>query len=267
MAKGGKGKPSLNNGIIYGYGLGEFGYNFFITFLAYYLSYFLTNIAGFSMLLAGTMVTLTNVIKWVTMPIAGTIIDAKALKGGRYRPWMVVGALLMLVGGTACFFKFPMRAGIGYAVVYLIFFAICYIGYGLMWVSYRALMDPMSKNPQDKVALSTSSSQMGALARIIYAFGATNIVGLFASAAMGYFVTTLIFNVILVLSIVAVFFITKKYDNDETMASARQKMAKQKLTGKEIVENPLTGPCWSSSLRCSSVSRLLLSYLHYWCTI
>lgn len=224
--------------------MGEFGYNFFITFAAYYLSFFLTNVAGFPMVLAATMITLTNVIKWVTMPIAGTIIDAKKIKGGKYRPWMVVGSCLMLVGGTLCFTKLPMPANVGYSVVYLLLFALCYIGYGLMWVSYRALMGPMSKNPQDKVALSTASSQMGAVARIFFAFGAVNLVGMFASEATGYSVVTLLFNAIMVICMVIVARATKRYDNDLLNAQAQtvQQGAKQKLTGKEIWNNLSSRP-------------------------
>lgn len=244
MIKEATSKPTLKNGIIYSYAMGEFGYNFFITFAAYYLSFFLTNIAGFSMVIAATMITLTNVIKWVTMPIAGTIIDANKIKGGKYRPWMLIGSCLMLVAGTLCFTKLPMPANVGYSVVYLIFFAICYIGYGLMWVSYRALMGPMSKTPQDKVALSTASSQMGAVARIFFVFGAVNLVKLFASEATGYSVATLLFNIIMVVCMIIVARSTKEYDNDllYVQVQTNQQQVKEKLTGKEIWDNLTSQP-------------------------
>lgn len=244
MNKGNSNK-TLSFGVTYGYGLGEFGYNFFITFLAYYLMVFLTNIAGFTTALAATIYTCTNIIKWVTMPMAGTIIDAKQLKGGKYRPWLIIGAALMVIGGTVCFTKI-MEPGVAYAVVYLIFFFICYLGYGLMWVSYRGLMDPMCSTPEDKVSLSTASAAMGALARIFYVFGAVGIVNMVANAtgsqATGYSVVGGLFTVIILLCMIAVSAITKKYDNAEKQAVAAQKQAKAKLSGKVILDNIANKP-------------------------
>ena len=42
-------KSKLSLALRYGYGLGEFGMNFLLTYVTYYLTFFLTNVAGLSM--------------------------------------------------------------------------------------------------------------------------------------------------------------------------------------------------------------------------
>ncbi|MBR2789337.1 MAG: hypothetical protein IKD70_01790, partial [Eggerthellaceae bacterium] len=61
MADQVKPKTTLSLGLRYGYGLGEFGMNFLLTFITYYLTFFLTNIAGLSMAVAATVTTVTTV--------------------------------------------------------------------------------------------------------------------------------------------------------------------------------------------------------------
>ena len=264
-----KKKSNLPFSVVYGYGLGEFGYNFFITFLAYYLLVFLQQIAGFNPTMAATIFTFTTVIKWVTMPIAGSIIDSTQLKGGQYRPWLLIGSLMMVVGGTLCFTRL-MAPGVGYAIVYLVCFFVCYLGYSLMWVSYRGLMDPMCTDPADKVSLSTESAALGALARIFYVFGAVTLVQSFSDPAKGYSVVGLLFTVIIFLCMLAVSAITKKYDNAELRAAAAQKAPAQKLTLKDIANTIGTKPMLIYSLTMlfrisviAIVPTLLVYYLTY----
>ena len=99
-------KSKLSLALRYGYGLGEFGMNFLLTYVTYYLTFFLTNVAGLSMALAATVTTATTVIKVFGMPVAGILTDAIKFKGSKFRGWMVAGGLLYAIGGTLMFTKF-----------------------------------------------------------------------------------------------------------------------------------------------------------------
>ena len=83
----------------YGYGLAEFGINFLLTFVTYYLSFFLTNIALLPTAIAATVVTITTIIKCITMPVAGVVIDKVQFKNSRYRLWALIGAVIFFIGG------------------------------------------------------------------------------------------------------------------------------------------------------------------------
>ena len=205
----------------YGYGLAEFGINFLLTFVAYYLSFFLTNIALLPTAIAATVVTATTVIKCVTMPIAGVMIDKVQFKNSRFRLWALIGSIVFFIGGSLMFTDLHLSVE-AYAVVFTIFFFVYWLGYSIAWVAHRALMDPLSKTPADKLALTSASAQMGAIARVVYMIAASAILGLFSATEVssGYTAIAIVFGSIAVAGYVAVYFITKNKDNAETMRAA-----------------------------------------------
>lgn len=202
----------------YGYGLAEFGINFLLTFVTYYLSFFLTNIALLPTAIAATVVTVTTVIKCVTMPIAGVVIDKHQFKNSRFRLWALIGSVIFFIGGSLMFTDFHLSVE-AYAVVFTLFFFVYWLGYSIAWVAHRALMDPMSKTPADKLALTSASAQMGAIARVVYMIFASAILSLFSAtdSSSGYTVVAIVFGCIAVAGYAAVYFITRSKDNAQTM--------------------------------------------------
>ena len=282
MAESTKRKSNLSLGLRYGYGLGEFGLNFLITFIAYYLTFFLTNVVGLSMAVAATVTTATTVIKVFGMPIAGVLIDAIHLKKSRFRHWMVVGGILYFVGGTLLFWKLEMPPA-AYAVLFCVFFFIYWLGYSLAWSSFRALMDPIcGDHPMDKVGLTAAASQEGVIARVIFSFVASAILGLFAgNVAAGYTAVNAVFGLIAVVCLSIVSLVVKPYDTilegytDEEIdaAAAKAKAAKAarpKMSGKDFWNTVKTRPMLVFLVcvifRCAVqtiYSTLLVYYLAY----
>lgn len=274
-----KKKSSLSFGLRYGYGLGEFGLNFLLTYVTYYLTFYLTNVAGLSMALAATVTTVTTIIKVFGMPIAGTLIDSVKFKASKFRGWMVLGGIIYLVGGTLLFCHFDMAPG-AYAVLFCIFFFIYWLGYSASWSSWRALMDPIcGANPMDKVTLTAAASQEGTLARVIFQFIATAILGAFTVnqvvSASGYTTVNAVFGVICVVCFLLVSIIVKKYDNTPAVAktegdATRAAVAKPKMNSKDFINTIKTRPMLIFILcaifRCAVLTvmgTLLVYYLTY----
>ncbi len=211
-----KPKRTLSIGLRYGYGLGEFGFNFLLTYITYYLTLYLTNVAGVSIALAAGITTATTAIKVVGMPIAGTLIDTLRFKHSRFREWMIAGGVIYCVGGTLLFTHIETTPGI-YAVLFCIFFFIYWLGYSIAWTAFRALMDKICSTPMDKVGLTAASSQEGAIARMIFSFVAAGILAGFTGAdgtvaAVGYTVVNLTFGIICLVCFLLVDRFVKKYD-------------------------------------------------------
>ncbi len=76
-----------------GYGVGAIGldlsYGMFYSYLSYYLSSVLGLKEGFLLLLT----PLARIWDGVNDPIMGTIVDNTKTKMGKYRPWILIGAL------------------------------------------------------------------------------------------------------------------------------------------------------------------------------
>ena len=277
-----KQQSTLSLGLRYGYGIGEFGLNFLLTFITYYLTFFLTNMAGLSVAMAATVTTVTTVIKVFGMPIAGVLIDAIRLKGSRFRGWMIIGSIVYLVGGTLLFLKLGLPP-VAYAILFCVFFFVYWLGYSICWSSFRALMDPVSNTPMDKVGLTAAASQWGTIARLIFSFIAAAILGMFVTeageqTATGYTVVNFVFGLIAVASFFIVSAVTKKFDNDQLTdeqraaldAAAAMKKAKPKMSKEDFWKTIKTRPMLifiiCAIFRCAVLTvmgTLLVYYLTY----
>ena len=268
-------KSKLSLALRYGYGLGEFGMNFLLTYVTYYLTFFLTNVAGLSMALAATVTTATTVIKVFGMPVAGILTDAIKFKGSKFRGWMVAGGLLYAIGGTLMFTKFNTAPTLT-AVLFCIFFAVYWVGYSASWTAFRAMMDLICTNPMDKVGLTAAASQEGTIARVIFSSISAMILAGFTAAdgtvgATGYMVVNLVFGLISVVCFIIVSTICKKYDNVPAVAGeGSKKPAAPKMSGKDIIDTVKTRPMLIFILcaifRCAVLTvmgTLLAYYLGY----
>lgn len=268
-------KSKLSLALRYGYGLGEFGMNFLLTYVTYYLTFFLTNVAGLSMALAATVTTATTVIKVFGMPVAGILTDAIKFKGSKFRGWMIAGGLLYAIGGTLMFTKFNTAPTLT-AVLFCVFFAVYWVGYSASWTAFRAMMDLICTNPMDKVGLTAAASQEGTIARVIFSSISAMILAGFTAAdgtvgATGYMVVNLVFGLISVVCFIIVSTICKKYDNVPAVAGeGGKKPAAPKMSGKDIIDTVKTRPMLIFILcaifRCAVLTvmgTLLAYYLGY----
>ena len=73
------------------YGVGDCGYTLTTNVESYFFSYFLTNMAQYSMGTISIITTVTSVVCAVLVGVAGGIINSnKPMRWGRYRSWLVV---------------------------------------------------------------------------------------------------------------------------------------------------------------------------------
>ncbi|MCA0931850.1 MFS transporter [Lutimonas saemankumensis] len=80
---------------ILGYAVGDAGFNFYWIIIGSYLSYFYTDIFGMSAAAAGTMFLVTKIIDAFTDPAMGAIADRTNSRWGKFRPYLLFGAIPM----------------------------------------------------------------------------------------------------------------------------------------------------------------------------
>jgi len=78
-----------------GYGLGDAGFNFYWIIIGSYLLYFYTDIYGLAPATAGVMFLVTKIIDACTDPVMGAIADRTQSRWGKFRPYLLFGALPM----------------------------------------------------------------------------------------------------------------------------------------------------------------------------
>lgn len=248
----------------YGYGMGEFGFTFFLFFIAYHLMYFMTDVLKMPTAVAAVTYTTIQWFEGFTMMMAGIIIDRVHIKWGHYRPWMLGGAVLCLIG-TFLFFLDPNLSVTGSIIYFSVFYFLAYAGYNLMWVSYRSIVGPLSFTSKDNVSLTTSSAQMGSLAGIIFSFLGSKVLYSFADIKTGYLFCAALVGTLMVSGMLISSAVCKKYDNFQTQLAYSRKQQLSLVQILKSVNKPVAILFLAVAFR-ESISTLLPSLLVYYFT-
>lgn len=137
-----------------GYGVGAIGldlsYGLFYSFLSYYLSSVLGLKEGFLLLLT----PLARIWDGINDPMMGTIVDNTRFKKGKYRPWILIGAISNAIVLFLLFTKF----GLSGTPLY-IYIGIMYILWGMTNtmadIPYWSMVPSFTSDPKDRNMVST----------------------------------------------------------------------------------------------------------------
>lgn len=119
-----------------GYGLGDTASNFFFATFNVFLLYYYTDVFGITAAAVGTMFLITKIIDAVSDPIMGLIADRTNTRWGKFRPYLLWGAIPYGLCGYAMFANpdFSYTGKLIYA----------YVTYSLMMLAYTAINVPYS---------------------------------------------------------------------------------------------------------------------------
>ncbi|MBR2132577.1 MAG: MFS transporter [Oscillospiraceae bacterium] len=145
----------------YCFGLGTVGRDMFYTLESMYLLYFLTEIRRLDdrmLAIVGGLLTVLRILDAFNDPIAGVIIDNTRSRWGKFKPWMVVGALVSAVCMLLMFADIPL-GGMAYIVIFALSYIFWDIFYGVNDIAYWTQLPALSLDPRQR-------ESMGAFARI-----------------------------------------------------------------------------------------------------
>ena len=177
-----KSKPKFTNPLstkeIIGYAVGDAGFNFYWIIIGSYLSYFYTDIFGISAAAAGTMFLVTKIVDAVTDPAMGAIADRTNSKWGKFRPYLLFGALPM-AGAAILTMSTPDLGDTGKIIW-------AYATYTMMMLCYTILSTPYSSLAGVITADATERNKIFGW-RFFFAYLTGIIVGAFTPGLAEYF--------------------------------------------------------------------------------
>jgi len=161
------------------YGVGAIGldlsYGLFYSFLSDYLVSVLGLKEGFLLMLT----PLARIWDGINDPMMGTIVDNTRTKHGKYRPWIVIGAVCNAIVLFLLFSKF----GLSGTPLY-IYIAVMYILWGmtntLADIPYWSMVPSFTSDPQDRNMVSTVARTFSGLGQGIITIATPIIVPLLA---------------------------------------------------------------------------------------
>ncbi len=162
------------------YGVGDCGYTLTTNVESYFFSFFLTNMAQYSMATISVITTVTSVVCAILVGVAGGIINSsKPMRWGRYRSWLVVIPWLIPLIYPFQFVK------IGDGVVSgLIIMAAAIISHTLWQFPYVASISMISvagKTQEERAQLSSTRAMWNSFSKVIFSLVGVPLAGVFAS--------------------------------------------------------------------------------------
>ncbi len=143
------------------FGIGTLGRDAVYTLISMYLITYLTEVVGLSdyqLAIIGTLMVIFRVFDALNDPIMGTIVDNTKSRWGKFKPWIVFGAITSGILTILLFTDFNLSDK-----GYIVFFAIIYLLWGMAYttndISYWSLMPAISKDQKVREGV-------GAIARI-----------------------------------------------------------------------------------------------------
>ena len=163
-----------------GYGLGDAGFNFYWIIIGSYLSFFYTDIFGISAAAAGTMFLVTKIVDACTDPAMGAIADRTNSRWGKFRPYLLFGAIPM--AGAAILTMTTPDLGDTGKVIW------AYATYTLMMLCYTIISTPYSSLAGVITADADQRNSIFGI-RFFFAYATGTIVGLSTPSLAASFAT------------------------------------------------------------------------------
>jgi len=101
------GRPPLAWRYRLGYGAGDFGCNLYWQAISLFLYFYYTDVLGIAPGLAGLSFAIASAYDAVADPVMGSIVDRSRWRRGRYRPFMLFGAVPLALSFAAMFYVPP----------------------------------------------------------------------------------------------------------------------------------------------------------------
>ena len=168
-------------GRVLGYGIGDFGFNFYWFSLQLFLTYYYTDVLGLRAEVAGLIIFLCLTWDGIVDPAIGVLANRTRTRWGKYRPYLLFGSIPLAVSFTLMFAPTGLEGAalIAYAFATQILFRTMY---GLVNIPYSALMATMTRDSMQRNWL--------AGARMVWAFLGTAVVSYFTPRLVTYFTSS-----------------------------------------------------------------------------
>ncbi|MEP6343843.1 MAG: glycoside-pentoside-hexuronide (GPH):cation symporter [Maricaulaceae bacterium] len=145
------------------YGAGDFGLNFYWQSVGFFLLFFYTDILGLSNTVAGAVYAVGGLVDALSDPTMGIIADRARTRKGRYRPYLLYGAIPLGLS-FILLFTAPLIVSapfmIAVAVISHIFFRICYTAVS---IPYGTLGTRITFDAHERTRLAGTRMLFGAL--------------------------------------------------------------------------------------------------------
>ncbi len=162
-------KP-LGKSQYFGYAAGDAANNLTFSTVSAFLLIYYTDVAGISAATAGTLFLIVRVWGGVSDLIAGARIDKTSTRWGRFRPYILFGALPLMLLLIAVFSIPSGLSATGRVIWAFASYALFQVVYSFVNIPYGSLAAAMTQDTGERARLATSRSVAASLTILVIAF-------------------------------------------------------------------------------------------------
>lgn len=151
--------------------------NFFAVFLT-------STLIGLTAMQAGSTIAITSALDAISLPLIGLFIQKVRLKGGYFRPYLLLGGSLVGIFRLLSFTPVPGSAQFKvfyYGATYLIAF----IAYNFCFTAYNGTIPMMAKSPEQRVRLASYRNALNTGGKFIFSLCALPLITFFGKGVDG----------------------------------------------------------------------------------
>lgn len=136
------------------YSLGDSASNFYWKTFEFFIVFFYTDVFGLPAAAVGTMMLVTRMVDAVSDPVMGTIADRTTTRWGRFRPYLIWGAIPFGAAGVLTFTTPHLGGDAKLAYAYATY-TLLMISYTAVNIPYSALMGVLTPNSEERTSISS----------------------------------------------------------------------------------------------------------------
>lgn len=216
---------------VFRYGFGGFGVNLMYILVSSYIIYYLTDVAGVSLAFAGTIFLTSRIVDALFDPVIGAMSDRTQSKWGRYRPYMIFGAIFAVLIFIMLFTVVNFDTT-GKNVYYFVMYSVWSIGYTLIVLPYQSIVSIVAQDKQKRNYMVMAGKLMAVPAGLVAA-NVFKIVDALGGGAGGWQKLAIIMSALILPSMWICASSARRFDTKAASETAMLKTDGKKFTGKE----------------------------------
>jgi len=189
--------PEIGAGRVVGYGVGDFAFNMTFTFCSLFLLYFYTDVLGLSATTGGLIIMTALIWEGITDPIVGVLANKTRSRWGRYRPYLLLGALPLAASFVAMFIPFGLT-GTALALYAFATHILFRTVYTLVNVPYIALSAQMTTDGLVRGRLAGARMMFAIFCGLVLAGATLPLVRVLGGGTSGFFFLSLLYGMVVV---------------------------------------------------------------------
>lgn len=236
-----------------GYGVGGLASNLIYQMVGVYILYFYTDVLGIPGVAISTLLLITRVWDAVNDPLMGMISDRTRSRWGKFRPYLLYGAVPLALVYILAFITPPVDVSLKVAFAYVTYILLDF-GYTLVNVPYSSLQAAITQDTHERSALSASMLFFSNIGVLIVGVATKPLVAMFPSEQVGFPIVVTGYAVIAL-----IFFVVCFFANKETVEVKEQKYSLKEAYQLILRNTPLLLLClallfvgMSSNMRIAS---------------